>query len=114
MVGAGNSSDGRGLDKVAGRQVTAQSAAILNLGKINQVAPSDTSELAQRVFALIDQARSLADTRGPDWATQAPLTFKGYKTAIQKRDSILRALHQESRRDDDVYIPDDSPELRRF
>ncbi len=113
MVGKDNSSDGRQLDKRASHQLTPQSAAILNLGRIEQIAPSETSELARQVFDLVDRARRLAG-RGAERAARAPLTFTGYKNALQKRDTILRALHQENRRQDEAYVTDDSPELRRF
>jgi len=107
LDGWGNPTDGRQLINPShGRELAAGSAAaVMHLGKVEQVAPSDTSDLGRWILSIVDAARAHA---GDKRFERAPLTFNGYTAAIQKRDSILRALARES------YIPDLTPELVRF
>jgi hypothetical protein len=85
-------------------------AGVMHLGEAELLAPSENSTLARQIFELADRA---SDFAGANRAARAPLSFAAYKAAIQNRASILRALHQERQRGG-AYIPDDSPELRRF
>lgn len=85
--------------------ISVRSPSVMNLGTVEQLAPTEDSDLAKAIFAVVERARCHA---GKKQAARAPLTLIGYKQALQKRDSILRAIYNGN------FIPDDSPELRRF
>jgi len=103
-MNASNPPIGRDLQFSRGGLVPS-SVAVMQLGRIEQLPPAETSDLAKQVFELVERARQFA---GQERALRAPLTFAGYKAALHKLDSIRRALHSGG------FVPNDSPELRRF
>ncbi len=94
-----------------GRGVAQPTSTMMQLGAVAHLAPSEDSELGRQIIAMVMRARGAAGNKP---AARAPLTFAAYKEAIQKLDSIKRALHQEHHSYNDVYVPGDGPELRRF
>lgn len=95
-----------------GRTIQTTGAAVMQLGEVAPLPPSESSPLAREIFAMVERARLAS--RDMNRALWAPLTFSGYKAALQNRSSIARALYQEKQTGRTSYIPEDSHELRRF
>lgn len=83
----------------------------LNLGILEPLRPSPESDFGKWVMEAVQAKRSI---RPMDRADEWPLTFGDYKDAIGKIDQIRRGLFHERTNERLSYIPNDSPELRRF
>jgi len=87
------------------------SSASVQLGKLRHDVPPETSPAGQRLLALAETARTNGLAMPEEMrAHYSPLSLPAYKRAVDKMDGIRRTLF----RDSYAYVPEDSPELRRF